>query len=121
VQKKILICDDEPQLRQMIVNRLCAQGFHTIEAKDGKEALRKIDLEALDLIVLDIKMPKLSGLEVLKKLADDATPVPVIVLSGEYNMKQIRQIQLLGSEYFLAKPFAIDELIKKVKRVFNSN
>lgn len=116
-QKKILVCDDEPQLREMLSTRLVAQGYAVIEAHDGIECMRILDHERLDLIVLDLRMPRASGIDVLRKLKEETRTIPVVVLSGNYQKGEQKQIRNLGYDCFQNKPFAINELIRKIGKL----
>lgn len=119
-QKKVLICDDEPQLRELIAARLCACGYAVVEASDGIECMRAIETSRPDVILLDLNMPRASGIDVLNKLAEGSAQIPIIVLSGAINSNETASVKNLRPEQFMAKPFAIRELVNKIDKICHS-
>jgi DNA-binding response OmpR family regulator len=114
-QKKdiILIIDDEPDLREMIQYQFQAKGFEVVTAENGIEALKKLKHIKPDLIVLDINMPKMGGLEFYQAICDqNARPrYPVLVLTARANLEQLfKDFDIHG---FMSKPFDVGELIKQ--------
>lgn len=116
---KILVCEDEEILLTSLEFRLKKQGFTIVLAKDGKEALGKIKTESPDLIVADIKMPHVSGLELIsfvrKKLRSD---IPIIMISALGNDDTVLEAFRLGATDFISKPFKPSELVLRIKKVF---
>ncbi len=116
---KILVCEDEEILLTSLEFRLKKQGFDIVLAKDGKEALEKIKAESPDLIVADIMMPEVTGLElttyVRKKLKSD---IPIIMISAMGNDETVLEAFRLGATDFIAKPFKPSELVLRIKMVF---
>ncbi|MFK7775684.1 MAG: response regulator transcription factor [Saprospiraceae bacterium] len=116
---KILVCEDEEILLTSLSFRLKKQGFEIILAKDGKEALEKIKTESPDLIVADIVMPQVSGLELItfvrKKMKSD---LPIIMISALGNDDTVLEAFRLGATDFIAKPFKPSELVLRIKMVF---
>ena len=104
---KILIVDDEPFNVDYLEQELEEAGYETISAVDGQDALRKIELEAPDLILLDIMMPVMDGFEVLRRLkANPSTrDIPVVVISASNNLDSVVRGIELGAEDYLPKPF----------------
>ncbi|HEY4694501.1 MAG TPA: response regulator [Candidatus Nanoarchaeia archaeon] len=118
--KKILIADDEEILRKIYSDRLTFEGYLVETAADGQEAIDKIASVSPDLILLDILMPKVSGLQVLEFLA--ANPklktIPVIVLSNVANDENIKKALSLGArDYLLKTNFSPNEIISKIKEL----
>jgi len=115
--KKILIVDDEADMRTLLAVRLEISNFEVIEAKDGEEGLEKAKKEKPDLIVLDLMMPKISGFEVCRmlKFDDNFKAIPIIVLSalGEQHEKD-KAVQCGADAYFI-KPFDLSLLITKIE------
>ncbi len=116
--KKILIIDDDRVLRQTLAAALAIEGYGVSEAADGREGLNKALKTAFDLIVLDVIMPDLGGLEVCRKLREAGRQVPVIVMSGKKKKEVDKVLGLeLGGDDYLTKPFGTDEFIARVHAV----
>jgi two-component system KDP operon response regulator KdpE len=117
---QILIVDDEAVIIKFVRANLKAEGWQTLTAKDGYEALQVIEKELPDLVILDIMMPNIDGLEVLRQLRE-WSQIPVIMLSvrGEegYKVKCLN----LGADDYVTKPFGADELIARIKAVLRRN
>lgn len=118
--KSILLVDDDLTLREMYAERLKAEGFVVEMAQDGEEALAKVkDLNPC-VILLDIMMPKINGLDVLKKLKeDDATkPIPVLVLTALIQDKDRMESVTRGADGYIVKSETMPgEVIQKIKDV----
>jgi DNA-binding response OmpR family regulator len=113
--KKILIIDDDRVLRQTLAAALEAEGYGVSEASDGREGLNKALKTAFDLVVLDVVMPALGGLEVCRKLREAGRQVPLIVMSGKKKKEIDKVLGLeLGGDDYLTKPFGTDEFIARV-------
>ena len=116
--KKILLIDDDRVLRQTLAAALEAEGYGVAEASDGREGLNKALKTALDLIVLDVVMPSMGGLEVCRSLRQAGRQVPVIVMSGKKKKEVDKVLGLeLGGDDYLTKPFGTDEFIARVHAV----
>jgi len=116
--KKILIIDDDSVLRQAVAAALETEGYAVAEAANGREGLNKALKGGFDLVVLDVVMPELSGLEVCRKLREAGRQVPVIVCSGKKKKEVDKVLGLeLGGDDYLTKPFGTDELIARVHAV----
>jgi DNA-binding response OmpR family regulator len=115
-EDKILIVDDEPRMVQMISLNLKLEGFNSIGASDGYQALEKVTKEMPDLVLLDIMMPDMDGFETLKKIREISS-VPVIFLSvkGEEH-DRVRGLDL-GADDYITKPFSPRELVSRIKAV----
>jgi two-component system alkaline phosphatase synthesis response regulator PhoP len=114
--KKILVAEDEPDIRDLIAITLRYAGYEVIEAIDGKEAVEKALVELPDLILLDVRMPNMNGYQACNLLkADDSTQeIPVIFLSARGQEAEIKRGLELGAEEYILKPFAPDELYRRV-------
>ena len=116
---KILICDDEPRIRDLIKNYLVAEGFEIVEAANGEAVLLILEKEKIDLIILDIMMPVMDGMTCLKALRDGENETPVIMLSAkgeEYD--RVSGLQT-GADDYVCKPFSPRELVARVRAVLN--
>jgi DNA-binding response OmpR family regulator len=114
--RRILIADDEPDLRQMLTAYLQAEGFETSAAADGNQALERARADHPDLIVLDVGMPGIDGFEVLRKVRADSD-VPVIMLTAR--SEEVDRIVGLtvGADDYVTKPFSPRELSARIKAV----
>jgi two-component system, OmpR family, response regulator VicR len=117
---KILICEDEEIMLTALEFRLRKQGYTVIKAEDGRQAMEKLRLEKPDLVIADIMMPHVSGLELIqfirKDLKDAETPV-IVISALEYDEVVLEAFRL-GASDFIAKPFKPYELILRIKRIF---
>ena len=117
-KKTILIVEDEEPLQLVLNDVLAVEGYNVLEAKDGLEGLEVATKEHPDLILLDILMPKMGGLEMLKKLREDewGKKVPVIVLTNLSDNEDVAKA-MEGDvfEYFVKTDIKIDEVIKRIK------
>lgn len=119
-QTTILIIDDEPAVVELIKMKLNIEGFEVIESRSGEEGLMKAREESPDLILLDILMPGMSGIEVLKKLRNDkgALLAPVIILSNSGREEEIGQGKKLGaSDYVIKAQLSLEDLVEKINKV----
>lgn len=120
MSKKILVADDEPDVLFMTAFSLrTVGGFEVVEARNGLEAVEKAQQEHPDLIVLDIKMPRMNGYEACRRLKEipDLRDVPVIFLSAKGQRQEIEEGLSLGAADYILKPFAPEELITKVRTI----
>ncbi len=117
---RVLVVDDDQRVRTMVSWQLEADGFAVTEAGDGADALAKIERDRPDLMVLDLSLPGIGGLDVLRRVREaegTAPPLPVIVLSGRSGETD-RIIGLdLGADDYLVKPFSPGELAARVRSV----
>ena len=102
-QARILVADDEEGIRELLREQLDAAGYVTDEATDGAEAIDKLDRETYDLAILDINMPKKSGLDVLKHIRDRQLKMGVIMLTGRLGFSVGSESMLLGADFFFDK------------------
>lgn len=115
--KRILVVEDEALLREVIVEILRASGFEVLEAEDGLAGLEVARAQSPDLIVSDVKMPRLSGTELLTALREDAAiaATPFILMTGATDKTPMRKGMRLGADDYLAKPFPLSELVEAVE------
>ncbi len=116
--KKILIVEDYPETVEMVKTFLNLKGFTVAVAMDGQAGLEAARSENPDLILLDLMMPKLSGLEVLKRLKEDAATaeIPVIIVTVGTESDEIKEAIALGAEYYIVKPFDVNDLFRIISR-----
>lgn len=115
---KILVVDDEAMIREVIKEYCAANHFTTDEAASGKEALKKLQTNAYDLMVLDIMMPEMDGYTLLEELPKEKR-IPTLVLSARSEeFDKLRGFEL-GIDDYLTKPFSPKELIARIKAIYN--
>jgi CheY-like chemotaxis protein len=119
--KRILLVDDVPAVRLSIRAVLEASGYQVLEASDGQQALALLDSQAVDLIVTDLWMPNLDGVELLKRLRAANAAIKVIAISGGGVRKPIdvsaALAQTWGADAVLYKPFDNEDLVGEVRRL----
>lgn len=117
---QILIVDDDTAITKFIRANLEAEGWQTIRAGDGAEALKAIEKELPALVILDVMMPNVDGFEVLHRLRQ-WSQIPVIMLSVRDEMAYKVKCLNLGADDYITKPFGADELIARVRAVLRRN
>jgi two-component system alkaline phosphatase synthesis response regulator PhoP len=116
--KKILVVEDEPSIVKLIEFNLTKEGFLVDSALDGEVALQKIKEALPDLIILDLMLPKIDGLEVCRKIRQEKGYIPILMLtakSDEFN--KVLGLEL-GADDYMTKPFSIRELTARIKAIF---
>src|SRR5579875_1152956 len=114
--KRILLAEDEVALRDFISRNLRARGFEVLEASNGLEALALYEREDPHLLILDIMMPRMDGLEVCQRVREHSS-VPIIVLTALDAEKDKVAALDLGADDYLTKPFGVEELLARVRAV----
>ncbi|MCY9657139.1 response regulator transcription factor [Paenibacillus chondroitinus] len=112
--KTILMVDDEEKIREVVVSYLQKDGFHSLEADTGKKALDLVRGGNIDLVILDLMLPDLSGEEVCKSIRQFST-IPIIMLTAKVTEDDRVQGLSLGADDYVLKPFSTRELIARVK------
>ncbi|RIU89081.1 response regulator transcription factor [Oceanobacillus picturae] len=115
MQPKILIVEDEQKLSRVLQLELEYEDYETGIATDGKEALGKIEEERWDLVLLDIMLPKLSGLEVLRKVRKSGETMPIILLTARDEVHDKVSGLDIGANDYITKPFQIEELLARIR------
>lgn len=114
--KRVLIAEDEPDIRNLVVFSLQYAGYEVIEALNGEEAIKLAAREQPDLILLDVRMPRMNGYEACSvlKAQESTRKIPVVFLSARGQETEIKHGLELGAEEYILKPFAPDELYQRV-------
>lgn len=118
MKKHILIVDDEEHLADGLAHNLQFEGFSTTVAYDGEEGLSLARTMQFDLVILDVMMPKLDGLEVCKRLRATGSRVPILFLTAKSSDADRLLGLKVGADDYLAKPFLLEELILRIHGVF---
>jgi CheY-like chemotaxis protein len=119
MSKKILIIEDDPLLVKMYQTKFTKEGYEVITAGDGAEGLEKIRLNRPDFLIMDVMMPKVSGIQLLEIIRQDPTTasIPAIMLSNLGQPEQIEAANKLGVKEFLLKAnFTPSQIVEKVKQ-----
>lgn len=114
---KLLVVDDEPFLRDAVAASLRFLGFETTTASNGTEALRAARRLPFDLVVLDVLLPDIDGFEIVRRLRQDGSKVPVIFLTARDTTADKVAGLTIGGDDYLTKPFGLDELAARIRTV----
>jgi two-component system alkaline phosphatase synthesis response regulator PhoP/two-component system response regulator VicR len=120
---KILAVDDEKHIVRLVQITLEKEGYELITASNGREALEKVAAEKPDLVVMDVMMPEMDGLEALSKMKNDpaTAAIPVIMLTAKAQDSDVFRGWQSGADLYLTKPFNPSELVTFVKRIFDTD
>ena len=115
----ILVAEDERDIRELIVITLQIAGFRVVDVPNGEEAVKKATEIIPDLILMDVRMPKVTGFEACKvlKREEKTKDIPIIFLSAKGQEGEISTGLELGAEEYFLKPFAPDDLIRRVNKI----
>lgn len=114
MDKRILVVDDDPGLLKLVRANLQARGYQVDTADDGPAAVKCVEDNDLDLVILDVVLPTLNGFEVCRRIRA-LSPVPVIMLTARDQGSDIVEGLNIGADDYITKPFAIDEFLARVK------
>ncbi|MGB8991735.1 MAG: response regulator [Desulfobaccales bacterium] len=115
---KILVVDDEQDFLETIIKRLKTRGIDTAGVESGYKALEFLDQGDVDVIILDVKMPGMDGIEALREIKKKKPLVEVIILTGHASVESGIQCMQLGAFDYVMKPVGLDELLKKVRQAY---
>lgn len=116
LEETILLVDDDAALLEVMSIVLSSEGYKVITAADGAEALREVEREALDLVILDVMLPRISGFEVLKKIREKSD-VPVVMLTAKgQSVDKVVGLEL-GADDYITKPFDTKELLARIRAI----
>jgi DNA-binding response OmpR family regulator len=114
----VLVVEDDPKIKRIFELKLKLEGYDIITARDGLEAINQVETHSPDILLLDIMLPVMNGLEVLQKLRG-FSQIPVITFSA--NMELGQKALKLGANAFVPKPFNPDVMIRKVRQVLQKD
>jgi len=116
--QSILIVDDEQAIRDILAEALRLMGHHVETAGDGLEAVQKIEQEDFSIVITDMMMPRMDGMELIEYLVNNRKGIDIIAITGHTMSYQYTDVIAAGAADFIAKPFTINELEAKLKRIF---
>ncbi len=111
----ILIIDDEPELLEQLAKLLKKENYSTSTAHEGREGLDKLWNNSYDLVLLDIMLPYINGLDILKEIRDAGLDIPVLMLTAKGDIEDKVTGLNLGADDYLAKPFSVAELLARIR------
>jgi len=114
--KKILIVDDQFGIRILLNEIFQKAGYKTFQAANGAQALAVVSKERPELVILDMKIPGMDGLEILKRIKKDYEDTKVIIMTAYGELDMIQEAMDVGAVTYFSKPFDIDELMETVKK-----
>ena len=117
--KKILVVDDSETIRITVSDTLNKAGFIVTQAIDGVDGLARLAQDTFDLVILDVNMPRLNGLEMLEKMRDDPknAAIPVVMLTTEAHFALIDRAKKLGAKGWMIKPVKPENLVAAAKKI----
>ncbi len=112
---RVLVVDDEPDFVELFIKRFSKRGLVVAGAGSGAEALAALKAQAADVVVLDVKMPGMDGLETLKEIKKRHPKVQVILLTGHGSVKSGIEGMSYGAYDYVLKPFSLDDLLERIQ------
>lgn len=120
--KRILLAEDERLILETIAMNLSREGYEVIKAVDGSDCLSKLETHEVDLLITDIHMPVLTGLEVVSKLKNsDKKEIPIIILSSNGAEESVLKAFDMGVDDYMVKPVSLSEMNVRVKKLLSQN
>ncbi|NLP01711.1 MAG: response regulator, partial [Fibrobacter sp.] len=113
---KILVVDDEASLRLLLSNELSRAGYSVETVADGEAALEILHEGFFHIVLLDIVMPRMSGIDVLRQIKQDNIPAEVIILTGNATLESAIECMKLGAFEYVRKPYSLNELLIQIER-----
>ncbi|HUN66593.1 MAG TPA: response regulator [Bacteroidota bacterium] len=117
MKTRLLVVDDEDDLRDLLTQVLTKTGYEIKTASDGEEAIRILKTNEFDVALLDIQMPKVTGLQVLKHINQHAPHTKAIMLTGYADLKNAMEAREFGARDFISKPYRLDDVLSTIERV----
>ena len=105
----VLVVDDEPDIRLVLSHVLADEGYHVHAAADGQEALDIIERESPDVIITDVRMPRVDGIELVRRLRAGGRDLPIVIVSAHYAAVDLPGVR------FVPKPFDLDHIVEAVE------
>ena len=112
----VLVVDDNPLIREVLARHLRANGYYAVMAASGQEALECASKQEFDVALLDISMPGLSGIDVLKQLHSDHPATAVVMVTGEGDPRTYAEAMGAGASDYVVKPFDLEDVLHRVEQ-----
>ena len=110
----ILVIEDDDEARRALTRELQARGYRTVEAEDGRTALQRWEARRPDVVLLDLGLPDMDGLTLIRRIRREAT-TPIVILSGRYEEREKVEALERGADDYVTKPFGVDELVARLR------
>ncbi len=117
----ILVVDDDPAVRSVVSRKMQSDGYECVVATDGRDAIEKANEQEFDIVLLDIKMPGPSGMEVLPQLVEKHPDVCVVMITAIIDTQTAVEAMKLGAYDYVTKPFNLDDLGLRVEKALERN
>ena len=114
---RILVVDDEESIRDLLRLVLTGEGYSVVTANDGEEAIEHLEAQRFDLVITDLVMPRVNGVEVLRAAKRIDSNFPVIVITGYPSVETMTELVRLGAGDYLTKPFNVDVVLVTVAKL----
>jgi len=115
----IMVVDDEPSVTNLLSEYLVEEGYNCVITSTGEDALKKLSMTHADLVLLDLRLPGISGMDVLRQAALMCAPPPIIVLTVVANGQSIIEVMKTGAVDYIVKPFKLEEVNDSIKRALD--
>lgn len=114
---KLLLVDDDKEIVETLANRLKREGYETVIAYDGEEALLKVAQDNPDIVLLDLMLPKMNGFDVLKEIREKHKDKwrPVIIISGQTDLDSVKKGYSLEADHYLTKPCEFENILRGIR------
>jgi DNA-binding NtrC family response regulator len=116
---KVIIVDDEERFRNTMCKLLTVRGLAAVTAGSGSEALEKLKDESYDVAILDVRMPEMTGVQVLAEMRKIAPDIEAIIMTGYASVDTAKDIIKLGAYDYMLKPYTVDELMEKIEAAYD--
>lgn len=119
MSKRVLVVDDDPVVRLLVNEFLSAQGYEVQTVESGSECLNQVTEKKPDFVVLDLLMPEMNGIEVLKKLRSNpnTSEVPIVMMSSDFDSEAIANSYNVSADGYVQKPFGMRDILSALKEV----
>lgn len=114
---RVLVVDDEEDLRRLLSDIVTKAGYEVMSASDGEEAIGLVKQSRYDVALLDIQMPNMSGIEVLRYLQKNSKNTKSIILTGYADLKHAMEAREFGAQDFISKPYKLEDVLATIERV----
>jgi DNA-binding NtrC family response regulator len=118
---KVLIVDDDPDIRHFFQKILTEMGYEVSTASGARESLTRIKRDPPDVLFLDIKMPKMDGLECLRRVRKIKRKLPIVMITGYEDLNSAQEAMRLGADEYVSKPFDLEEIRRLISELIGAN
>jgi DNA-binding response OmpR family regulator len=115
---RVLFIEDDPEIGELVSERLRELGHAVTWAQDGAEGFRRYEEDDFDLIILDLRLPSLHGLDICQRIRDDDPFIPIVMLTAKAEKRDVVRGLELGADDYITKPFSTSELIARIRALF---